>query len=156
MIRDLSIAFLSEKIKELENALFMSESGALVNLPTHIVRITEIDGEGNIWFIIPRPTQVLESFSREMPARLDFFKKGKDFFLKISGLATIAWSAEEMKGTTLTKQFPGSFDKDKMVAVKVKVEYSEYVEKTVKQSSNPIKQVGAQVYNWLLNPLFNS
>ena len=134
MIQDLSIAFLSEKIKELENALFMSESNALVSLPTHIVRITEVDEEGNIWFIIPRPTQVVESFSKEMPARLDFFKKGKEFFVKISGLATIIWSAQEMKAHGLTKQFPDSFEKGNVVAVKVKVESSEYAEKTPKPS----------------------
>ena len=82
---------------ELENAFFMSESNALVSLPTHIVRISEVDEEGNIWFIIPKPTQVMESFSKEMPAKLDFFKKGKEFFLKISGVASIVWTATEMK-----------------------------------------------------------
>ena len=60
MIQGIPLAFLSEKIKELENALFMSESNALVNLPTHIARITEVDEEGNIWFIIPRPSQIVE------------------------------------------------------------------------------------------------
>jgi general stress protein 26 len=156
MIQDMSLAFLSEKIKELENALFMSESNALVSLPTHIVHITEVDGEGNIWFIIPRPTQVIESFSKEMPAKLDFFKKGKDFFVKVSGVATIVWSPREMKGTNLTKEFSGSFEKDNVVAVKVKVESSEYVVKTPKPSSNPLMNVGSMVYNWLLNPLFNA
>jgi general stress protein 26 len=156
MIQDLSLAFLAEKIKELENALFISESNALVNLPTHIVRISKVDEEGNIWFIIPKPTQVVESFSKEMPAKLDFFKKGKDFFLKISGVATIAWSAAEMKCPALASQFSGSFEKDNVVAVKVKVEYSEYVEKTPRPSSNPLLNVGSQVYNWLLNPLFNA
>jgi general stress protein 26 len=156
MIQDLSIAFLSEKIKELENALFVSESNALVSLLTHIVRITEVDEEGNIWFIIPRPTQVVESFSKEMPARLDFFKKGKEFFVKISGMATIIWSAQEMKATGLTRQFSASFEKGNVVAVKVKVESSEYAEKIPKPSANPIFQVGSQVYNWLLNPLFNA
>ncbi len=156
MIRDLSIAFLSKKIKELENALFMSESNALVSLPTHIVNISEVDEDGNIWFIIPKPTQVLESFSKEMPAKLDFFKKGKDFFLKVSGLASIAWSIDDMKCPKLAMQFSGSFEKNNVVAVKVKVEYSEYVEKTQKPSPNPLVQVGSQVYNWLLNPLFNA
>jgi general stress protein 26 len=156
MIQDMSVTFLSETIKELENALFMSESNALVNLPTHIVRITEVDEEGNIWFIIPRPTQVIESFSKEMPAKLDFFKKGKDFFLKISGVATIVWSALEMNESSLAMQFSGSFEKNNVVAVKVKVESTEYVEKTSKQSSNSILNVGSQVYNWLLNPLFNA
>jgi general stress protein 26 len=156
MIQDMPLAFLTQKIKELENALFMSESNALVNLPTHIARITEVDGEGNIWFIIPRPTQVVESFSTEMPAKLDFFKKGKDFFLKISGVATIIWSIEELTCAKLRSQLSGSFEKQNVVAVKVKVESSEYVEKTPKASSNPLMNMGSQVYNWLLNPLFNA
>src|SRR5258705_3667673 len=111
MIQDMSISVLREKIKELENALFMSESNALVSLPTHIVRVTEVDEEGNIWFIIPKPTQVVESFSKEMPAKLDFFKKGKEFFVKVSGIASIIWSAEEMKATKLISQYAGSFGK---------------------------------------------
>ena len=140
---------------ELENALFMSESNALVSLPTHIVRITEVDEEGNIWFIIPRPTQVIESFSKEMPAKLDFFKKGKEFFLKISGVASIIWTEAEIKEASLSKEFSESLRKGD-VAVKVKVEVSEYVQKTPKPNSNPLLNVGSQVYNWLLNPLFNA
>jgi len=139
----------------LENALFMSESNALVSLPTHIVRVTEVDEEGNVWFIIPRPTQVIESFSKEMPAKLDFFKKGKEFFLKISGVASIIWSETEIKEASLSKQFSESLRKGD-VAVKVKVEVSEYVQKTPKPNSNPLLNVGSQVYNWLLNPLFNA
>ena len=156
MIQDMSVTFLSEKIKELENALFMSESSTLVNLPTHIVSNSEVDEEGNIWFIIPRPTQVIESFSNAMPARLDFFKKGKEFFLKVAGVATIVWSADELNSLSIAKQFAGSFEKNTVVAIKVKVESTEYVEKMPKPSANPIKNVGSQVYNWLLNPLFNA
>jgi general stress protein 26 len=156
MIQDMSVSFLSEKIMELENALFISESNALVNLPTHIVRNSEVDEEGNVWFIIPRPTQVVESFSKEMPAKLDFFKKGASFFLKISGVATIIWSAKDLKGIKLSKEFSGSLDNNQVVAVKVKVELSEYIIKSPKPSSNPLLNVGSQVYNWLLNPLFNA
>jgi general stress protein 26 len=155
MIQDMSISVLREKIKELENALFMSESNALVSLPTHIVRVSEVDEEGNIWFIIPKPTQVIESFSKEMPAKLDFFKKGSSFFLKISGIASIVWTAREMKEANLSNEFVGSL-KNGNVAVKVKVELSEYMEKAPKQTSNPLLNVGTQVYNWLLNPLFNA
>jgi len=155
MIQDMSVTFLRSRITELENALFMSESNALVSLPTHIVRVTEVDEEGNVWFIIPRPTQVIESFSKEMPAKLDFFKKGKEFFLKISGVASIIWSETEIKEASLSKQFSESLRKGD-VAVKVKVEVSEYVQKTPKPNSNPLLNVGSQVYNWLLNPLFNA
>jgi general stress protein 26 len=155
MIQDMSITFLSEKVKELENALFMSESNALVNLPTHIIRNSEVDEEGNIWFIIPSPTQVVESFSKEMPAKLDYFKKGAAFFLKISGVASIVWTENEMKEAKLSNQFSASMQKGN-VAVKIKVELSEYVVTTPKPVSNPLLHVGTQVYNWLLNPLFNA
>ena len=155
MIQDMPVTFLRDKIMELENALFMSESNALVGLPTHIVRISEVDEDGNIWFIIPRPTQIVDSFSKEMPAKLDFFKKGKEFFLKISGVASIVWTAREMNDAKLSKAFADSL-KNGNVAVKVKVEITEYMEKAPKPSSNPLLQVGSQVYNWLLNPLFNA
>jgi general stress protein 26 len=155
MIQDMSVTFLREKITELENALFMSETNALVNLPTHIVRVSEVDEEGNVWFIIPRPTQVIESFSSEMSAKLDFFKKGKEFFLKISGVASIVWNANEMNEANLSKQFSDSLRKGD-VAIKVKVEITEYIEKAPKPSSNPLLNVGSHVYNWLLQPLFNA
>ncbi|HEY2349759.1 MAG TPA: hypothetical protein VGH64_12110, partial [Puia sp.] len=118
-------------------------------------RVSEVDEEGNIWFIIPKPTQVIECFSKEMPAKLDFFKKGSPFFLKISGVASIVWTAREMKAANLSDEFSGSL-KNGNVAVKVKVELTEIVEKAPKQTSNTFLNVGAQVYNWLLNPLFNA
>ena len=151
----MSISVLREKIKELENALFMSESNTLVSLPTHIVRVSEVDEEGNIWFIIPKPTQVIESFPKEMSAKLDFFKKGSSFFLKISGIASIVWTTKEMEDANLSTEFVASL-KNGNVAVKVKVELSEIMEKAPKQTSNPLLNVGTQVYNWLLNPLFNA
>jgi general stress protein 26 len=157
MTQDMSISVLREKIQVLENALFMSESNALVTLPTHIVRVSEVDEEGNIWFIIPKPTQVIESFSKEMPAKLDFFKKGSSFFLKITGVASIVWTAGEMKDANLSNEFSASLKKGN-VAVKVKVEFTEHIEKApkLKQTSNPLFNVGAQVCNWLLNPLFSA
>ncbi|MDP9042864.1 MAG: hypothetical protein M3N30_12855 [Bacteroidota bacterium] len=155
MIQDMSVSVLREKIQELQNALFISESNALVTLPTHIVRISEVDDEGNIWFIIPKPTQVIESFSTEIPAKLDFFRKGSSFFLKISGVASIISTSKEMKEANLSNEFTGSLKKGN-VAVKVKVELTEYIEKAPKQSSNALLNVGAHVYNWLLNPLFNA
>jgi hypothetical protein len=61
-----------------------------------------------------------------------------------------------MKGMNFPKEFSGSFEKDNVVAVKVKVESSEYIEKTPRPASNPLLNVGSLVYNWLLNPLFNA
>ncbi len=69
--------------------------------------ISEVDEEGNIWFIIPRPTQVLNLFLRKCRPNSTSLKKARISFLKISGLASIAWSTDELKCPTLAKQFSG-------------------------------------------------
>ncbi|HEY4153929.1 MAG TPA: hypothetical protein VGM24_00825 [Puia sp.] len=152
----MSVQFLGEKMKELENALFVSEARSLSKLPTHIVQIAEVDEEGNAWFIIPRPTQIMESFDREMPAKLDFFKKGKGFYLKLRGLASIVHSEELLPRTRVFQELSGSFKKKELVAVKLKMQSAEYFENTPKSPSNPVVNIGSMLYNWLLNPLFNS
>ena len=147
---------LKNKMIELQSALFFNDSSSIVKLPTHVTSEIEIDEEEQIWFVIPKPVQHIDAFDKEIPAKLDFFKKGKEFFVKVSGLATIVWSEKEVACANLKARFPRSFEKDGVVAVKVKIEGSEYAEKTTKPSTNPLLNVGSQVYNWLLNPLFNA
>jgi general stress protein 26 len=155
MIQDMSIELLSEKMKELENALFVTEANTLLKLPTHIVQIAEVDEEGNAWFIIPKPTQVIESFDTDMPAKLDFFKKGKGFYLKLRGLASIIQSEELMPRTRVFQELSGSFKKGELVAVRLKMQSAEYFENASKVNMNPVWNIGSAVYNWLLEPLFS-
>ncbi|HVY76846.1 MAG TPA: hypothetical protein VG890_18590 [Puia sp.] len=155
MIQDISVQVLGEKMKELENALFVSESKSLSKLPTHIVQIADVDEEGNAWFIIPSPTQVIESFDREMPAKLDFFKKGKGFYLKLRGIASLIQSEELLPKTTVFRELAGSFKKKKLVAVRLKMQSAEYFENAPQGGSKKtFFNVGSSVYNWLINPLF--
>ncbi len=132
MIQDMSVQLLGEKMMELENALFVSDANSLSKLPTHIVQIAEVDAEGNAWFIIPRPTQVIESFDKEMPAKLDFFKKGKGFYLKLRGLASLIYSEDLLPDTRIFRELSESFKKKKLVAVKLKMQSAEYFENTPK------------------------
>ena len=155
MIQDMSVQLLGEKMKELENALFVSESVSPSRLPTHIVQIAEVDGEGNVWFIIPRPTQVMESFDQVMPAKLDFFKKGKGFYLKLRGIASLVHTESLLPKTKVFQELAESFRKKKLVAVKLKMQSAEYFENIPKPASNPLKHLGSAVFNWLVNPLFN-
>ena len=69
---------LKSKIMELQSALLFTESSSLVKLPTHVISDVEIDEEGQIWFVIPKPIQHIDAFDKEIPAKLDFFKKGLD------------------------------------------------------------------------------
>ena len=156
MIQDMSVQLLGEKMKELENALFVSDARSLSKLPTHIVQIAEVDEEGNAWFIIPRPTQVIESFDKQMPAKLEFFKKGKGFYLKLRGLASLIHSEDLLPRTKIFQELSESFKKKKLVAVKLKMQSAEYFENAPKTPSNPMVNLGQMMYNWLLNPLFES
>jgi hypothetical protein len=154
MIQDMSVQVLGEKMKELENALFVSDAGSLSRLPTHIVQIAEVDAEGNAWFIIPRPTQAIESFDKKMPAKLDFFKKGKGFYLKLRGLASLIHSEDLLPRTQIFQELAESFRKKKLIAVKLKMESAEYFENTPKPGSNPVVNFGNMLVNWLISPLF--
>jgi hypothetical protein len=156
MIQDISVQVLAEKMKELENALFVSETRSLSKLPAHIVQIAEVDEEGNAWFIIPRPTQVIESFDAAMPARLDFFKKGKGFYLKLRGLASLVQAEALLPRTPLFRELSGSFKNKKLLAVKLKMQSAEYFESaSARPASNPVLQAGNRLYNRLINPLFS-
>src|SRR5882724_5391911 len=97
MITQLPIKFLQQKIKELQSALFLTESDSLVKMPTHVITAAEADDAGQIWFIIPKPSQHINAFDETFSAKLDFFKKGKGFYLKIQGVASIVANRKDME-----------------------------------------------------------
>ena len=93
---------LKSKIMELQSALFFNESKSIVKLPTHVISDVELDSEGSIWFVIPKPSMHIEAYDKEIPAKLDFFKKGTDFFVKVRGTAFLQ---TEIKGELLSAEF---------------------------------------------------
>src|SRR5258708_7088174 len=101
--KETQAAFIRSKISELRSALFFTESASLLQLPTHVVKDTEMDEQGNIWFAIPKPAQQIEEFEKEIPAKMDFFKKGNALFVKVTGKAHLITDASEIEnGAGLT------------------------------------------------------
>src|SRR3977135_2659643 len=96
MITVLPLSFIQHKIEELRNALFFSTTQSLLKIPTHIVNVLKVDELGQIWFAIPKPAQHIHEFDNSFAAKLDFFKKGKDFYLKLLGKAFIVNDPEEI------------------------------------------------------------
>lgn len=154
MITDLPVKFLQEKILELQSALFFPAIDSPLRIPTHVVTSAEADNEGHIWFVIAKPAQHIDAFEKEFPAKLDFFKKGKGFYLKIQGQAFIVTDANEAKGY-ISKDAAAKIKQQKAVAIKVKVQTANYFENAPKPSSNWIKNSGTQLYNWLMNPQYD-
>ena len=90
------LGFVREKIKGIGSALFFSQHSSLLKLPVTIVNALEVDEVGHVWFVLHRPTQSLQEFDREFPARLDFYRKGQHYFLQVAGRASIVTDPEEL------------------------------------------------------------
>jgi general stress protein 26 len=147
----LSVAFIQEKVKDLENALFFSMSDAVLKIPSCLVKVLEADELGQLWFMVPKPTQFIHAFDRSFPVRLDFFRKGRDYYLKISGQAFLVNDPEEINSVEcLDEQIKKQARENKSVLIKVKIQHADYVENApVKTSAKTIlQQVKHTIYRW--------
>ncbi len=147
----LPLPFIEEKIKDLEHALFFSMSDAVLKIPTCVVKVLETDQIGQLWFVIPRPSQFIHAFDKTFPVKLDFFRKGRDYYLKIQGKAFLVNDPEEINSIEcLNENIKQEARKNEMVIVKVKITHADYVEKAPVRASAKllVKQVRNRVYNW--------
>lgn len=133
---NLTLPFIQRKIEELQNALFFSFSTSVLKMSSCVVNVLAVDETGCIWFIVPRPPQQIHEFDKEFPAKMDFFKKGISFYLKILGKAFIVTDPEEINGLTcITEETKDKVRKNEVVLLKVKVSHADYFE-----SSSPMPQ----------------
>lgn len=144
------LSFLKEKIQEIGSAIFFNLSESVLKLPTSIVETTRVDEFGLVWFYIQKPKQDLREFDKEFPVRMDFFKKGKNYFLQLEGKAWMVNDPEEMNALDIPSDEARTKFKD-MVLVKVKMLKAEYHEtgntnRTAKNSwwQNAV----SNVYTW--------
>lgn len=92
----LPLPFIEEKIRDLEYALFFSMNNSVLKIPACVVKVLETDEVGQLWFVIHRPSQFIYTFDKTFPVKLDFFRKGRDYFLKIYGKAFLINDPEEI------------------------------------------------------------
>ena len=136
---------LKTRIMELQSALFFNESKSIVKLPTHVISDVELDNEGSIWFVIPKPSMHIEAYDKEMPTKLDFFKKGTDFFVKVRGTAFLQ---AEINGETLSAEIRERLTNADVILVKVEVQESELVDNSPKPKQNWLQASRSQLSSW--------
>lgn len=142
------IQFLQQKIQELRSALFFSMTSSVLKMPTRIVTALKVDEWGQIWFFVQRPPQLIEAFDREFSAQLDFFKKGKDFFIKIIGRARIVYDPEEV---TCLVDLPEEIKRkamDQLVLIKVMILRADYYEHMISRT-NWMRNLGDRLRKWM-------
>ncbi len=153
MLNQSDLRFLREKIQDLKNAIFFSQNTSLLRMATTIVSISKVDELGQMWFFIPRPLQALHEFDREFPVRLEFFRKGKKFFLHVSGKAFIVTDPEEVN--SLVHDDIRQLASDHLVLIKVRMTKADYFESSgsgdLAHASGWWKDVRTHVHAWMFN-----
>lgn len=143
------INVLKSKITELQTALFYTESVSPIKLPTHVITDVEVDIENRIWFAVPRPAMHIDAYEKEVLAKLDFFKKGKDFFVKVKGVAVLLTDAATVNGfESLSAEMKAKMNDDKSIGIMVRIEDTQFVDNTPKPSQNWLQASRSQLSSW--------
>lgn len=146
MATDTNLQFIREKISQLRTAVMYSMSNSISRLPNDIVTALEVDEEGVLWFLCRGP--LLKEYEQSFPARLCFYRKGHDFFVEVSGKATVTkdYSAAENRQQTdmdIT-------DSQKLLLVKMKMTNISYTEPHARRPKNKLETFLENGYKWFL------
>ncbi|HEX3935469.1 MAG TPA: pyridoxamine 5'-phosphate oxidase family protein [Puia sp.] len=150
MLPPSNLRFLQEKIQDLKNALFFSQNTSLLRIATTIVSVLKVDDLGEMWFFVPRPRQALHEFDREFPVKLEFFRKGRDFFLHVSGKAFIVNDPEEIN--SLVHDDIRELAAGDLVLIKVRMLKADYFESTPPTNhAGWWRDLRNQLHTWMYN-----
>ena len=139
--------FLKQKIQDLGNAIFFNLSDSVLKFPTALVNSLEVDDFGYLWFWVQKPRQSVREFESGFPVRLDFYRKGKDYFLQVTGNAWVVTDPEEMNTLcqSAEAQMPG------MVLVKVKMLRADYHETQTTHTNSWWQAAKQHFFAWFRN-----
>lgn len=130
------LQFLQEKIKEINSAIFFNLSDAVLKFPTTIVSTLKVDDYGYVWFFVKKPKQNINEFETEFPVRLDYFKKGTEYFLQIMGKAWVITDPEELNTFIAVNEEVEKQDVEDTVLVKVKMMKADFQETQTRNSNS--------------------
>ncbi len=146
MFNDKNLIFLKEKIKDLGVALFHCDSKSLLRIPTTIIQTHSVDDNCDILFFISRPQQDINEFEQEFLVDLNYFKKGKDFFINVSGKARIVKDPEEL--TYITNLTPAEVTNalTNQVLIRVKILKADLVDNNLAGKNYLLKKTQTLFY----------
>jgi general stress protein 26 len=152
MMNTEQLNFLQAKIADLKTALFSNESDAVLKLPTSLVNAIQVDEAGQIWFFVTRPSQFLQEFDKEFPAKLNFFRKGKEYYLNITGKAYIINDPEEITHlVSLSDEVRDAAINNRFILVKMRVQKAEYFAKQPEKAGLGFNGLFSKMFSWLFD-----
>jgi len=144
MTIDNNRVFIENKLNEISSAVMYSQSNSVARLPNDVVMFVKMDDCGQLWFTGHKPRNWIRTYEQNFPAKLFFYRKGIDFYMETSGVASIVSKEEKTDtddirpGALLYKMIPSSV---------------EYIETGNRRHLPGIYRPSSQFYNWLLRLL---
>lgn len=117
--------FITDKIKQIQFALFKSEINSELLLPNNIIQVLKADEDGHIWFFTSCTAKQAKNINPTFYSYLDFYKKGTDCRLRVNGPATIIEDENDafISISNYSKSVSAS-----LVLVRMKIMQAEYFE----------------------------
>jgi hypothetical protein len=128
MHTDKNLQFIKTKILETQVALFHCQTESLLRIQNTVIQTHSVDDDGNIWFFIPRPQQLISQFEQEFYVGLKYFRKGSDYSINIDGKARMLIDPEELTWETELTQEEINMALTTQVLVRVKIQNVEFFE----------------------------
>ncbi len=138
---------LQDHILKLRSALFYDTSESVLRLPPTVVNTLDVDEAGQIWFVMPRPTQELSEFGTSFPVRLNYFRKQSTSSVQIGGKGFLVYDPEDLCNWALLHPELPSIGKDSIL-VKVKILKAE-VQEWAEEGPSPLAKTLNRILAWL-------
>ncbi len=149
MSKDLPVQFIREKIQDLQTAVVFPETNAIVKVPNYVISAAQTDEKGNIWFTIRRPALYMEQDEWQFPCRMDFFKKGIAYHMKVYGNASIISNFNEVNCPGMPASLQQQMEDKLEVVIKVAIRYADYFELPPIKSDHTVPESSLPFGNWL-------
>lgn len=147
---DENLKFLKEKIKDIKVALFKSEINSELQLPNNIIQTLKVEDDGTIWFFTSCAGDYAQNVAKSFYAYLDYYKKGTECRLQLSGKASIV---EDDDQSFLNMSNYSKSTASRLVLVKMKIMQAEYFENKSLQPVSWKEKMKGAINQLFFNPL---
>jgi hypothetical protein len=145
ILPDTNFQFIRDKIYRLHTAIMYSMSNELIKIPNSIVNVVRIDDDGHLWFHCKAPLQSVPEYEKNFPVRLHFFRKGFNYFVEVSGGATI------VKGQH-NEYMIADKENERSLLIKMSINYAEFTDMQP-QKKTRFDLIMENGYSWMIRNL---
>ena len=128
------LRFISRKVKNLRTAIFFDYSPAILKMPASVIRISDVDESGNIWFAVKKPYQDMSGVEHRFFSQLRFYNKMCSCFIIIQGIAIIVTDKNALADPDFAKGIAGENE----ILVRIAISDAEFHRARVKKESGSI------------------